>query len=71
MVRLSTGWVMANWSAAARIFPASATAKKFTRSSRLSNMPPLQRLKQPDSPYLQMGIPVAIEMCASAMTGLQ
>ena len=47
MTRLSAGWVMASRSAAARIFPDSATARNLTRSSRLSNMSPLRRLGHP------------------------
>ena len=36
-VRVSAGWAIASRSAAAPIFPASATARNFTMSSRLSN----------------------------------
>ena len=38
MSRVSVGWVMARRSAVAAIFPVSATARKRTRSVRLSNM---------------------------------
>ena len=38
MARVIAGWVTANLSAAATIFPASATAANFSSSLRCSNM---------------------------------